>query len=150
MVKLSSISLIQLPDQNSALAHRDFTGYHRRLITQRFSRDLRAKRHWDHLGRCFAKRKQQRRLTAAFLLTALTVLTRLTALTADRIDHIDIVDGQAPTRSTSSTMSAVNTVNKVNTVQTHSRPPQAADCPYLLRDQIKVTFFAETRMTQLY
>ncbi|MFN5229382.1 MAG: hypothetical protein ACK41S_08205 [Planctomycetota bacterium] len=30
-------------------------------------------------------------------------------------------------------MSAVNTVNKVNkvnTVQTHSRPPQAADCSY--------------------
>ena len=74
---------------------------------------------------------------AAFLPTALTVLTRLTALTADRIDHIDIVDGPCAMRSTSSTMSAVNTVNavnKVNTVQTHSRPPQAADCSYLLQD----------------
>ena len=42
-VKLSSISLIQLPVQNSALAHRKFSGYHPRLITQRFSRELRAK-----------------------------------------------------------------------------------------------------------
>ena len=33
----------KLPDPNSALAHRDFTGYHPRLITPKFSRKLRAK-----------------------------------------------------------------------------------------------------------
>jgi hypothetical protein len=60
--------------------------------------------------RCFAKRKQQRRLTAAFSLTALTVLTRLTALTADRIDHIDIVDGQAPMRPSTNEVNLVNNV----------------------------------------
>jgi hypothetical protein len=47
-VKLSLIPLIQLPDRNSALAHRKFSGYHPRLITQRISRELRAKeRVWD-------------------------------------------------------------------------------------------------------
>jgi hypothetical protein len=42
-VKRSSIPLVQLPDPNSALAHRDFSGYHRRLITQRISREKREK-----------------------------------------------------------------------------------------------------------
>jgi hypothetical protein len=58
----------------------------------------------------FAKIKQQRRLTAAFSLTAWTVLTRLTALTADRIDHVDIVDGQAPMRPSTNEVKLVNNV----------------------------------------
>jgi hypothetical protein len=42
-VFLISNPVIQLPDPNSALAHRKFSGYHRRLITQRFSREKRIK-----------------------------------------------------------------------------------------------------------
>ena len=104
----------QLPDPNSALVHRDFSGYHPRLITPKFSRKFWAERIKAKL-RIFTKRKQQCRLTAAFYLTALTVLTKLTALTADRIDHVDIVDGQAPMRP------SPNEVNLVNNVRCQCR-----------------------------
>jgi hypothetical protein len=61
-VKLCLMPLLQLPDPNSALAHRDFSGYHPRLITQRFSVELRAKERFSDVWRSFAQSKRPSRL----------------------------------------------------------------------------------------